>query len=36
VQYLKTMPFSHSGLVEQLRYEGFTARQAQYGANRAL
>ena len=27
------MPFSKSGLVNQLEYEGFTSSQANYGAN---
>lgn len=31
--YLEIMPFSQSGLVEQLEYEGFTHEEAVYGAN---
>lgn len=31
--YLDIMPFSQSGLVEQLEYEGFTHEEAVYGAN---
>lgn len=30
--YLAFMGFSHSGLIEQLEFEGFTAEQAEYGA----
>jgi hypothetical protein len=29
--YLSHMSFSHSGLVHQLVYEGFTPEQAEYG-----
>jgi hypothetical protein len=32
--YLDTSAFSHSGLVEQLVYEGFTTAQAEYGVSR--
>ena len=31
-QYLSAMPFSYSGLIEQLEFEGYTAEQAAYGA----
>jgi len=31
--YLDCMPFSHSGLVEQLEYEGYTHGEAVYGAD---
>ena len=31
-QYLKYSSFSRSGLIDQLEFEGFTARQAEYGA----
>lgn len=30
--YLNSMAFSRSGLIEQLEYEGFTHEQAVYGA----
>lgn len=30
--YLGIMSFSRSGLIEQLKYEGFTQEQAEYGA----
>jgi colicin import membrane protein len=29
----RTSSFSHSGLIEQLEYEGFTHAQAGYGVN---
>lgn len=29
--YLRTMPFSRSGLIQQLEYDGFTHSQAVYG-----
>jgi hypothetical protein len=29
--YLATMPFSKKGLVQQLQYEGFTKKEANYG-----
>ncbi len=29
--YLDTMAFSRSGLIKQLKYEGFTQQQAEYG-----
>ena len=29
--YLRTMPFSRTGLIEQLEYEGFTHQEAVYG-----
>ena len=32
-EYLNVMPFSHSGLVKQLEYEGFTPDEAVYGAD---
>lgn len=31
--YLQTMPFSYSGLVKQLEYEGYTTDEATYGAD---
>ena len=31
--YLRVMPFSHSGLVQQLEFEGFTTEEATYGAD---
>jgi len=31
--YLSFMAFSHSGLIEQLEYEGFTTEEATYGAD---
>lgn len=31
--YLKSMPFSYSGLIEQLEYEGFTNEEARYAAD---
>ena len=32
-EYLFVMAFSHSGLVEQLKFEGFTDEEAAYGAD---
>ncbi len=32
-QYLSIMPFSHSGLISQLKYEGYTTEEATYGAD---
>ena len=32
--YLSTMPFSYSGLIEQLEYEGFTTEEATYAADK--
>lgn len=32
-QYLNTMPFSKSGLVEQLEYEGYSTGDAQFAVN---
>ena len=32
--YLVTASFSRSGLIEQLKYEGFTSAQAQYGVDK--
>lgn len=29
--YLNTMSFSYTGLIKQLKFEGFTAQQAEYG-----
>lgn len=34
VNYLGTMPFSYSGLVEQLKFEGYTHEEAVYGVDR--
>lgn len=31
--YIKFMPFSHDGLIDQLEYEGFTHVEAAYGAD---
>ncbi|MBV1755875.1 MAG: Ltp family lipoprotein [Methanobacterium sp.] len=31
--YLNTMPFSRSGLIEQLEFEGFTRQEAEYGVD---
>jgi predicted PurR-regulated permease PerM len=31
--YLRTMPFSHSGLIEQLKYDQFSEEDARYAAN---
>jgi hypothetical protein len=33
VAQLDTMPFSRSGLIDQLEYEGFTPEQALYGVD---
>lgn len=33
LEYLRFMPFSYSGLVEQLEYEGFTNKEAVYGVD---
>ena len=33
--YLSTSSFSHAGLVTQLKYEGFTPEQAEYGVKKA-
>lgn len=32
--YLDTMPFSKKGLVKQLKFDGFSAKEAKYGANK--
>ena len=32
-EYLRVMPFSHQGLIEQLEYEGFTTSEATYAAD---
>jgi hypothetical protein len=32
-EYLAVMPFSHKGLIEQLKYEGFSSSEAKYGAD---
>jgi hypothetical protein len=32
-QYIRTMPFSRSGLIQQLRYEGFSKRNAIFGVD---
>ncbi|MBM2616197.1 Ltp family lipoprotein [Actinoplanes sp. LDG1-06] len=32
--YLKTMPFSRTGLIDQLEYEGFTTKLATYGVDK--
>jgi len=31
--YLRTMPFSYSGLIDQLEYEGYSYQEAKYGAD---
>ncbi|MCX6409475.1 MAG: Ltp family lipoprotein [Actinobacteria bacterium] len=31
--YLRVMPFSRTGLITQLEYEGFTQDEAVYGVN---
>ena len=33
LSYLRTMPFSYSGLIEQLEYEGYTHQEAVYGVD---
>jgi Host cell surface-exposed lipoprotein len=33
--YLETTSFSRSGLIEQLKFEGYTQQQAVYGVNQA-
>lgn len=33
--YLEVSPFSRSGLIEQLKYEGYTQEQAVYGVSQA-
>ena len=33
--YLETSPFSRSGLIEQLEFEGYTPAQATYGVDKA-
>lgn len=32
--YLKTMAFSKKGLIKQLKFDGFTAKEAKYGASK--
>ena len=32
-EYLRVMPFSHDGLIDQLEYEGFSTADATYGAD---
>ena len=32
-EYLRTMPFSYSGLINQLEYEGYTTEEATYAAD---
>jgi hypothetical protein len=34
-EYLSDQHFSHTGLIEQLKYDGFTAKQAAYGVKGA-
>ena len=34
-EYLKYAAFSRSGLIGQLKYEGFTSAQAKYGVKKA-
>lgn len=31
--YIKTMPFSYTGLIKQLKYEGYSDTEARYGAD---
>ena len=31
--YLRTMPFSHSGLIKQLEFEGYSYAEAKYGVD---
>ena len=33
ISYLDYMPFSKSGLIKQLKFEGFSAKEAKYAAN---
>lgn len=33
-QYLESSSFSRAGLVRQLKYEGFTSKQAAYGVKK--
>lgn len=32
-EYLSAMAFSHDGLIEQLKYEGFTSKEAKFAAD---
>lgn len=32
--YLDTMPFSKKGLIKQLKFDGFSSKEAKYGANK--
>lgn len=32
--YLETMPFSKKGLIKQLKYEGYTSKEAKYAASK--
>lgn len=32
--YLDTMPFSKKGLIKQLKFDGFTAKESKYAANK--
>ncbi len=32
--YLETMPFSKNGLIKQLKFDGFTTKEAKYAANK--
>lgn len=34
--YLDIMAFSKKALIKQLKFEGFTQKQAEYGASKAL
>ncbi len=34
-QYLEFSAFSRSGLIDQLKFEGFTTEQATYGVDKA-
>ena len=34
-QYLEYSAFSRSGLIDQLKFEGFTTEQATYGVDKA-
>lgn len=30
-RYIEIMPFSYQGLIEQLKFDGFTVKEAEYG-----
>ena len=33
MKYLSVMPFSRTGLIDQLEYDGFTSNQAEHGVD---